>query len=105
VTVLTRRNGSCHCPSSAASSSLLAALDLLLGLRGERKSAQSLLFFFTLGPKVDVPHDVEHQHFPIVALRANQEIAEVLNLILTVGNRDVFARARHVDVEPAPRLS
>jgi len=91
--------------SSSASSSLLAALDLVLRFQGERGSAQPLLFFFALGPKVDVPHDVQHEHFPIVALRTNQEVAEILNLILAVGDRDVFARARYIDVQPTARLS
>lgn len=70
----------------------------------KRYGASSLVFILALEPKVDVPHDVEHEHFSIVALRANQEVAEVLNFVFAVGDRHVFAGAGHVDVQPAARF-
>ena len=67
--------------------------------------AQALAFFFSLDPQVDVPLHITQEHLPTVTLRPHQQIAKVLNCVLAVCDRHVFARPRYIsyiNIEPPP---
>ncbi len=60
-----------------------------------RDSAALLRFFASdLTPQPDIALYVAHERFAVVALRANQQLAEVVHVVLTVGYCDVLARPR-----------
>jgi hypothetical protein len=95
------------CASSVAAIDprFLATIDRELLSTLEGQVAETLTLFFALDPHADVPYHIPHEHLPWVALRPHEQLAEVPNLVLAVGDRHVFARPRYVDIESAPRLS
>jgi hypothetical protein len=75
-----------------------SSVDLLLSLELERRCAKPLFFLRALEldffAEADVAQHVAHQDLAVVPLRAHEELAEVSDLVLAVGDRHIIGFCR-----------